>query len=146
MGRAKDLNAHWKLRRDMSVPAGMVRVRRGGLSVHPLTLRSMANPDVHFDPDVLRRRSDGDYPARDATHPARYLFLMRHAAHKSGTLTDEARAHVEGVADRLREWADAEWRDRPERTIVVRTATTAPEVSATALQLARQAGYPAPRP
>src|SRR4051812_27046214 len=94
---------------DASVPAHMLTVLQGRIYVHPLTLRFLIRPDVHFDASAPLSRSDGSYPIRDFARPTRYVFLMRHAPHDSGRLTLEARSHIKDVAGRLREWLDAEW-------------------------------------
>jgi hypothetical protein len=46
-----------------------------------------------------------------------YLFLMRHAQHHQGHLTEEGSAHVGSLAMRFSEWVRAEWRNQPGRTI-----------------------------
>src|SRR5690242_2304535 len=65
----------------------------------------------------------------------RYLFLMRHARHQEGSLTEEGSAHVRSLALRLCEWIQAEWRNHPTRVIRSWTTSSATEVQQTADQL-----------
>jgi hypothetical protein len=68
--------------------------------------------------------------------PPRYLFLMRHAKHKEGHLTEEGSAHIRSLAMRFVEWVQAEWRTCPQQTIRVWYTTTSTEVQETANALA----------
>ena len=68
----------------------------------------------------------------------RYLFLMRHAQHEGGDLTEEGAAHIRSLATRLSEWIYAEWRNQPQRTIRLWiTSTSSAEVQETADLLTR---------
>jgi len=69
--------------------------------------------------------------------PLRYLFLMRHARHREGRLTEEGSAHVRSLAARFSEWVLAEWRDQPERTVRLWVTSASAEVQGTAAALAR---------
>ena len=66
----------------------------------------------------------------------RYLFLMRHAKHDEGHLTEEGSAHIRSLATRFSEWVQAEWRNQPERTIRLWLTSTSTEVQETADALA----------
>jgi hypothetical protein len=67
----------------------------------------------------------------------RYLFLMRHAQHKGGHLTDEGSAHINALAMRFSEWVQAEWRNQPQRTVRLWFTSTSAEVQETADVLTR---------
>jgi hypothetical protein len=67
----------------------------------------------------------------------RYLFLMRHAQHDEGHLTEEASAHIRSLAMRFSEWVQAEWRNPPRRTIRLWFTSTSTEVQETADALTR---------
>src|SRR5262249_3157062 len=67
----------------------------------------------------------------------RYLFLMRHAQHDEGHLTEEASAHIRSLAMRFSEWVQAEWRDQSKRTIRLWFTSTSTEVQETADVLTR---------
>jgi hypothetical protein len=67
-----------------------------------------------------------------------YLFLMRHAEHRQGHLTKDGSAHVRGLAERLSEWMQAEWRCHPKQTIRLWYTTQATEVQETADLLTRE--------
>jgi hypothetical protein len=67
----------------------------------------------------------------------RYLFLMRHAKHDEGRLTEEGSAHIRSLAGRFWEWVQAEWRKQPERTVRLWFTSTSAEVQDTADALAR---------
>jgi hypothetical protein len=66
-----------------------------------------------------------------------YLFLMRHAQHNEGRLTEEASAHIRSMAVRFTEWVQAEWRDQPGRTVHLWFTSTSTEVQETADVLTR---------
>jgi hypothetical protein len=66
-----------------------------------------------------------------------YLFLMRHAQHHQGHLTEEGSAHVGSLAMRFSEWVRAEWRNQPGRTIRLWVTSTSTEVQETADVLTR---------
>jgi hypothetical protein len=66
----------------------------------------------------------------------RYLFLMRHAKHDEGRLTEGGSAHIRSLAMRLCEWVRAEWRQQPERTVRLWFTSTSAEVQDTADALA----------
>jgi hypothetical protein len=66
----------------------------------------------------------------------RYLFLMRHAKHNEGRLTEEGSAHIRSLAMRFSEWVQAEWRNQPERTVRLWFTSTSAEVQETADALA----------
>lgn len=66
-----------------------------------------------------------------------YLFLMRHASHFEGRLTEEGSAHVRSLATRFSEWVQAEWRNQPERTVRLWITSSSAEVQETADVLAR---------
>ena len=67
----------------------------------------------------------------------RYLFLMRHAKHDEGRLTEEGSAHIRSLAMRFSEWGQAEWRNQPDRTVRLWFTSTSAEVQETADALAR---------
>jgi hypothetical protein len=67
----------------------------------------------------------------------RYLFLMRHAKHDEGQLTEEGLAHIRSLAMRFSEWVQAEWRNQPERTVRLWFTSTSAEVQETADMLTR---------
>ena len=67
----------------------------------------------------------------------RYLFLMRHAKHDQGHLTEEGSVHIRSLAMRFCEWVQAEWRNQPERTVRLWFTSTSAEVQGTADVLAR---------
>jgi hypothetical protein len=67
----------------------------------------------------------------------RYLFLMRHAQHTGGHLTDGGSAHINSLAMRFSEWVQAEWRNQPERTVCLWFTSTSTEVQETADVLTR---------
>jgi hypothetical protein len=66
-----------------------------------------------------------------------YLFLMRHAQHHQGHLTEKGSAHIRSLAVRFSEWVQAEWRNQPGRTIHLWVSSTFTEVRETADVLAR---------
>jgi hypothetical protein len=63
--------------------------------------------------------------------PPRYLFLMRHAQHRAGHLTNAGSANVRELAGRLSEWIFAEWRNEPDRAIRLWYTAPATEVRET---------------
>lgn len=65
-----------------------------------------------------------------------YLFLMRHAKHDDGHLTESGAAHIHSLTMRLTEWIQAEWRDQAKRTICLWLASNSTEVQETADLLA----------
>jgi hypothetical protein len=70
-------------------------------------------------------------------HTPRYLFLMRHAQHDQGHLTEKGSAHIRLLAMRFSEWVQAEWRNEPKRTVRLWFTTTSTEVQETADELTR---------
>ena len=66
----------------------------------------------------------------------RYLFLMRHAEHRGGHLTESGSEHVRALAARLSEWILPAWRGNATRTVHLWCTTPAPEVQETAEVLA----------
>jgi hypothetical protein len=66
-----------------------------------------------------------------------YLFLMRHAQHNEGHLTEEGSAHIRSLAMRFSEWVQAEWRNQPGRTVRLWFTSTSTEVQETADVLTR---------
>ncbi len=67
-----------------------------------------------------------------------YLLLMRHAAHRRGHLTDDGKAQVGGLAERLAEWIHAEWRDESDRSVRLWYTSESTEVRETVDLLARE--------
>ena len=67
----------------------------------------------------------------------RYLFLMRHAQHDEGQLTEKGSAHIRSLAMRFSEWVRAEWRNQPERIVRLWVTSTSAEVQETADVLTR---------
>jgi hypothetical protein len=67
----------------------------------------------------------------------RYLFLMRHAQHKEGHLTEAGSAQIRSLAMRFSEWVQAEWRNQPEQTVRLWLTSTSTEVQETADVLTR---------
>jgi hypothetical protein len=61
-----------------------------------------------------------------------YLFLMRHAQHNEGHLTEEGSAHIRSLAMRFSEWVQAEWRNQPGRIVRLWFTSASTEVQETA--------------
>ena len=69
----------------------------------------------------------------------RCLFLMRHAQHSEGDLTEEGLgSHPRVGSSRFSEWVQAEWRNQPKRTVRVWFTSTSNEVQETADVLDRE--------
>jgi hypothetical protein len=66
-----------------------------------------------------------------------YLFLMRHAQHNEGHLTEEGSAHLHSLAMRFSEWVQAEWRNQPGRTVHLWFTSASTEVQETVDVLTR---------
>ena len=67
----------------------------------------------------------------------RYLFLMRHAQHQEGQLTEAGLAHMRSLAMRFSEWVQAEWRNQRQQTVRVWLTSASTEVQETADVLTR---------
>jgi hypothetical protein len=65
------------------------------------------------------------------------LFLMRHAQHNEGHLTEKGSAHIHSLAMRFSEWVQAEWRNQPGRTVHLWFTSASSEVQETADVLTR---------
>jgi hypothetical protein len=116
--------------------AGWMQGRKGRVRSPPIT------PGTHFQHDLycppwalLLGIWEGMLTVSDDM--PRYLFLMRHAKHDEGRLTEGGSAHIRSLAMRLCEWVRAEWRQQPERTVRLWFTSTSAEVQDTADALAR---------
>ena len=110
--------------------------RKGRVRSPPITPGTHVQHHLYCPPwALLLGIWEGTLTVSDDT--PRYLFLMRHAKHDEGRLTEEGSAHIRSLAMRLCEWVRAEWRQQPERTVRLWFTSTSAEVQDTADALAR---------
>ena len=115
--------------------AGWMQGRKGRARSPPITPGTHFRHDIYCPPwALLLGIWEGTLTVSDDT--PRYLFLMRHANHDEGRLTEEGSAHIRSLAMRLCEWVQAEWRKQPERTVRLWFTSTSAEVQDTADALA----------